>query len=217
MGSIVASGCGDDAVSATDAGRRAIDAAASDAAAADAATVDAAVDHDAGELDGGVDAGEELDGGSLDAGSADAGADAGTAPDSGVTRTGILPGFCPATATPAGLYRGTLASNLNDIDGVSGCAGVSSAPGRDGALRIELAPGQTLSATYRHAGDGIVYLLDRCPVTSSCLAGSDASLSGAESLTWTNDGPTTNTVYLVLDSDSLDAPQTFELDLDVTG
>ncbi|MDQ3031093.1 MAG: hypothetical protein M3Y87_01650 [Myxococcota bacterium] len=217
---LIAIGCGDPESGPADAG------AIADAATADAAPVDAGA-LDAGELDaaatdgGDRDGGMPDDGGSFDAGadagSFDAGADASTASDAGVARTVILPGFCPATATVPGLYRGTLASNLNDFDGISGCAGVSSAPGRDGALRVELAAGQTLSATYRHAGDGILYLLDRCPVPSTCLAGSDASLSGAESVTWTNDDATTNTVYLVLDSDSLAAPQTFELDLDVTG
>jgi len=118
--------------------------------------------------------------------------------------------------TAPGFYRGTLASNTNDIPSVSGCGSLS-VPGRDGSVRIELAPGATVRATYRHAGDGALYILDRCPVQSSCLDGSDSSLSGAETVEWTNTGSETNTIYVVMDSDALTSPQTFELDLFVTG
>lgn len=208
--------------------------------------VDAASGVDGGVGDGGRDAGADAGGGGVDAGSdaglvADAGTDAGgggtdagsdagvdaaatddagndaaSPPDTGVMRTALLPGFCPSTATPAGLYRGTLASNTNDLSGATGC-GSSSAPGRDGAVRVELDPGQTVTARYRHAGDGVLYLLDSCPVISSCLAASDASSSGEESITWTNTGTTRNPVYVALDSASLGGPQTFELDLEITG
>ncbi|HRE88011.1 MAG TPA: hypothetical protein PK095_02635 [Myxococcota bacterium] len=128
-------------------------------------------------------------------------------------RVTLLPGFCPSTPTPPGLYRGTLAGNLNDIAGACG----TSAAGRDGSIRIELQPGQTLTATYRHAGDGVLYLLDSCPVVGSCLVGSDDTSSGAESLTYTWNGAAMNPVYLVLDAFELAGPQTFELDLEVTG
>lgn len=128
-------------------------------------------------------------------------------------RVVLIPGFCPSTPTAPGLYRGTLAGNLNDIAGACG----ASASGRDGAIRVELQPGQTLRATYRHAGDGVLYLLDSCPVVGSCLAGSDDTSSGAESLTFTWTGGAMNPVYLVLDAFELEGPQTFELDLEVTG
>lgn len=134
-------------------------------------------------------------------------------PDAAVTRQVILPGFCPSTPTAAGYYRGTLANNLNDIAGACGL----SAPGRDGALRIELAVGHTVRAVYRHGGDGILYLLDSCPVVGSCLVGADSSSSGEEVLEWTNTGNAMNPIYLILDSDELAGPQTFELDLFITG
>ncbi len=162
---------------------------------------------DAGPPDAGSDAGDEgIDAGS-DAGEIDGGSDAGA-------RMTLVPEFCPSSVAAPGLYRGTLASNLNDLASTS-CVGAT--PGRDGAVRIELAPGETLRATYRHAGDGILYVLDSCPVTSSCLAGSDASTSGPEIVEWTNAGAETNPVYVVLDSAELDGPQTFELDLFVSG
>ncbi|MBX7191937.1 MAG: hypothetical protein K1X94_07755 [Sandaracinaceae bacterium] len=139
--------------------------------------------------------------------------DAAAADDSAVMRRTVLPDFCPSTATAPGLYRGTLASSLNDVDGTCGIA----APGRDGELRVMLAPGQTLTATYRHAGDGVITLLERCPVVSSCVAGADDTSSGAETLTYTHSGSGAAPFYLVLDSTSTAGPQTFELDLAVTG
>lgn len=205
---LFACACGDDDGSGADAGPVPVDGGGIDAGAVDAGAVDAGT-VDAGSVDAGS---GEIDGGEPDAGAEDAGA----TPDAGTTRTAIIPGFCPSTATAPGLYRGTLASNTNDLTSPAGC-GISGAPGRDGAVRVELEPGQTLTATYRHAGDGILYILDDCPVESSCLDGSDGSLSGAETVTWTNDGASTNPVYVILDSDSLSGPQTFELDLFVTG
>jgi hypothetical protein len=139
--------------------------------------------------------------------------DAASGADAFAMRRTVFAEFCPGTATPAGLYRGTLASNLNDIDG----ACTVTAPGRDGSLRVMLSPGQTLVATYRHAGDGIVYLLERCPVVASCVASADATSSGAETLRYIHTGAAAAPFYLVLDSDSISGPQTFELDLEITG
>jgi hypothetical protein len=143
----------------------------------------------------------------------DAASDVTTPTDTTPTRLNLNAGFCPSTPTVAGLYRGTLASNLNDIGGACGL----SAPGRDGAVRVELQPGQTVRAAYRHAGDGVLYLLDSCPVVGSCLASSDDSFSGEETLEWTHTGATMNPVYIILDSDDLGGGQTFELDLEITG
>ncbi len=155
-----------------------------------------------------ADSGAIIDATTADANRADA---LPSEPDAAIKRTTLLPGFCPSTVTAPGLYQGTLAANLNDV---SGC-GALSAPGRDGAVRLELAPGASVSATMRHAGDGALYILDACPVVSSCLDASDESLSGAETVNYTNDTGGTNTVYVVLDSDDLAGPQTFELDLTV--
>lgn len=218
---LLALGCGDDdGRPAADAGRDAGDAAAVDAGG-DAGVSDADVS-DADMSDAATDASVSdaaTDAGMGDAGAADAASDAGAdaddaGADSGVTRTTVLASFCPSMSmsTPAGFYRGTLGSNLNDIAGACGL----SAPGRDGSLRVEVAPGQTLRAVYRHDGDGILYLLDSCPVVGSCLAGSDTSSSGPETIEWTNGAATPNSVFLVLDSDSLAGPQTFELDLFLT-
>ena len=83
-------------------------------------------------------------------------------------------------------------------------------------MRLELEPGASVSATLRHAGDGALYILDACPVVSSCLDSSDQSLAGAETVSYTNDTGITNIVYVILDSDDLAGPQTFELDLSVS-
>lgn len=133
-----------------------------------------------------------------------------SAVDAAQARSTLVTGFCPSSVTAPGLYEGTLASNLNDV---SGCASMLSAPGRDGAVRLELTAGQTVSAVLRHAGDGALYILDSCPVISSCLDSSDQSISGSETVSYTNDTGATNTVYVILDSDDLAGPQTFELDL----
>lgn len=154
---------------------------------------------------------EVTDTGPVDAGETTS--DVADTADTTPVRTVIVPGFCPSSPTAPGLYRGTLAGNLNDIGGACGL----SAPGRDGAVRVELEPGQTLTARYRHAGDGVLYLLDNCPVIGTCQASSDQSVSGEESLTWTWTGAVRNPVYIILDSDDLEGAQTFELDLEVSG
>lgn len=206
------------------------------AAALDAASIDATSAHDAGpdapsEADVGrvpdaepFDTGAADDGGVIDdAFTADTSAvdasmpDAHTPPDAAetdaaVVRTSVTPEYCPSRVTPAGAYRGTLSGSLNDIGSACGL----SAPGRDGALRVMLAPGQTLSVTYRHAGDGVVYLLERCPVVASCVASADDTSVGAETLRHTHTGVAAAPYYLVLDSTSLSGSQTFELDVAIT-
>ncbi len=137
--------------------------------------------------------------------------DADTTP---VTRTTLSPGFCPQTPTAPGAYEGTLAANLNDISSAD-CIGT--APGRDGAVRVELAPGETLSATYNStSGDAILYILDNCPVITSCLDGADESATGPETVAWTNDGSQTNPVYIVLDNAELATSGPFILDFSIT-
>ncbi|MBX3249757.1 MAG: hypothetical protein KF901_21450 [Myxococcales bacterium] len=193
---------------------------ATDAGGDSATGPDAEMDLDAGAVDAHTDDAHADDGGAADADVDDSGASMDAATDGGVIddastgdaaemRSPLLPGFCPSTVTAPGLYRGTLASNLNDIAGACGFT----APGRDGAVRVRLAPSERLRAVYRHAGDGVLYLLRSCPVVTSCLVGSDGSASGPETVEWTNDTGSSVDVSLVLDSTSLSGPQTFELDL----
>lgn len=154
-----------------------------------------------------------LDASIMDAASPDAMGIADAAPsfDSQTERTTLTPQFCPGTPTIPGLYEGTLALNLNDV---SGCGGIA-APGRDGAVRIELAAGATVTATMRHEGDGILYILDNCPVVGSCLDSSDTGTTSAEQVSYTNGTTQTNPIYVILDSHSLAGAQAFELDLAV--
>lgn len=204
--------CGDDDRAPTDGGLdsgfdagSSVDAGDLDASEVDAGDLtDASVDAEA-ERDAGNDAGTPTDAGA-DAGD-DAGSDAGT--DAGMTRTSVLPSFCPSGTTAAGFYRGTLAGNLNEV---SSACGVS-AGGPEGSLRVAVPAGATLRVVYTHAQDGVVYLLDTCPVIASCLVGRDATSSGAETLEWTNTSGATNEVFVYLDSFELGGAQTFELDL----
>ncbi len=154
-----------------------------------------------------------LDGSIIDATDPDAMAIADATPsfDAQSERTTLTPQFCPGTPTVPGLYEGTLALNLNDV---SGCGGIT-APGRDGAVRIELVAGATVTATMRHEGDGILYILDSCPVVGSCLDSSDTGTTGAEQVSYTNDTTQTNPIYVILDSHSLAGAHAFELDLAV--
>lgn len=208
--------CGDDDRAPTDGGLdsgfdagSSVDAGDLDASEVDAGDlIDASLDAEA-ERDAGSDAGTPTDAGTdagADAGT-DAGSDAGT--DAGMTRTSVLPSFCPSGTTAAGFYRGTLAGNTNDVSSACGLT----APGRDGSLRVAVPAGATLRVVYTHAQDGVVYLLDRCPVLDSCLGGRDATSSGAETLEWTNTSGATNEVFVYLDSFELGGAQTFELDL----
>jgi hypothetical protein len=206
---LVLTACGDDDRAPIDAGSGTD--ASFDASLDATAAPDAEVSEDAGVIDADVadasDASTPDDAGS-DGGS-DAGTDAGTT-DAGTTRRSVLPSFCPSGVTEPGLYRGTLASNTNDVSSACGVTAV----GGDGSLRVAVPAGATLRAVYTHAGDGVIYLLDTCPVLGSCLGtGRDASSSGAETLEWTNTSGATNEVFVYLDSFELGGPQTFELDL----
>ena len=64
-------------------------------------------------------------------------------------------------------------------------------------------------------GDGVLYILDSCPVTSSCLDGADSYEDQAETVSWTNDGSEVNPVYVVLDNFELVTMGGFILDLSV--
>jgi hypothetical protein len=206
----VLTACGDDDRAPIDAGSgtdasfdASLDATTSDTAVEDADVTDA----DARDAEG-TDAGETFSDGGSDAGT-DSGTDAGTT-DAGTTRRSVLPSYCPTTLTEPGLYRGTLASNTNDVSSACGVTAV----GGDGSLRVAVPAGATLRAVYTHAGDGVLYLLDACPVLGSCLgSGRDATSSGAETLEWTNTSGATNEVFVYLDSFELGGAQTFELDL----
>lgn len=206
----VLTACGDDDRAPIDAGSGTD---ASFDASLDATAPDAEVFEDAGVTDADVvdasDASMPDDAGSDAGASSDAGSDAGTI-DAGGTRRSVLPSYCPPALTEPGLYRGTLASSTNDVSSACGVTAV----GGDGSLRVAVPGGATLRVVYTHAGDGVLYLLDTCPVLGSCLgSGRDATSSGAETLEWTNTGGATNEVFVYLDSFELGGAQTFELDL----
>lgn len=138
-----------------------------------------------------------------------AASDTATADTAEPTRQNLILDYCPSqtSLTPPGYYKGTTAGT-NDFSNVL-CVGA--AGGADGALRVEVPVGATLTVTYTSTKDGVLFLLKSCPVLSSCLAGADATgPGGAETITWTN---TTGAVVLptiVLDND--DDPDAFGLD-----
>ena len=105
---------------------------------------------DDSDTDMGTDADTELDS-DTDVGSdTDSDVDTDTDSDSEEpVRTSVTLEYCPSSPTAPGYYEGSTASNLNDIAS-STCIG--SAPGRDGAVRVELTPGDTVTATYTLAG-----------------------------------------------------------------
>ncbi len=130
-------------------------------------------------------------------------------------RTSILLGeFCLNEPTLGpGSYQGSLASTLNDFS--VGCG--QTAAGREGSVKVEVGAGQTLTVSYRATGaDAVLYVLDTCPVMSSCVASADSTGDGGlETASWTNQGGTTATVHVFLDAfDSLSGGA-FELDLSI--
>lgn len=209
---LVLSACGDDD------GRPSLDAGGFDAATPDAGSaLDAGDLVDAGEIDaaetvdaGETDAGESVDAGETDAGQTDAGGGVDPGADAGVTRSNLpLFDWCGPERVAPGLYRGTLSGQTND----SSAACSVSALGGEASLRVNVPSGAALRAVYRHAADGVLYLLDRCGAAISCLVGADSTSSGAETVTWTNTSGADNEVFLILDSTELFGAQTFELDL----
>ncbi len=162
-------------------------------------------------MGGGAGMGGNAGGGGMGGGAGGAAGSAGSG-GTGPTRQTIWPAWCPSTSTAPGLYQGTLALNLNDIYDV-GCVGP--AAGRDGGLRVVVAPGETVTAHYTStAGDGVLYILDACPVLTSCLEASDvAGFAGEESVSWTNQGGVDNPVYVILDNFDLAGSGQFTVDL----
>ncbi|MFT7579294.1 MAG: hypothetical protein ACI9MR_000958 [Myxococcota bacterium] len=135
-------------------------------------------------------------------------------------RTNLILRYCGGadTATTPGAYRGTTAGGLNDFS-ESACGGT--AFGADGSVRVEVGAGETLTATYISTADGILYILDNCPVFGSCLDRSDGTgEGGVETVSWTNTAGTSNAVHLILDNDDdgefLPDGGTFTLDIAVT-
>ena len=104
----------------------------------------------------------------------------------------------------AGFYRGNFSSFTNDLDpGPTGCTGLqASAP--DAIVPIEVPPDSLLEADFLlRNDDASVYLVTDCNLASSCLVGADdwsgVAAAGEETLSYTNDTPLPQRVYLVLD------------------
>lgn len=88
----------------------------------------------------------------------------------------------------------------------SGCCLSYSAAGKDVALEVTLAPGETLEATLLGRGDAdvLVYLLNTCPsatARNACVVGRDDGVrEEAETLRFTHAGASSAVYTLVLDS-----------------
>lgn len=94
----------------------------------------------------------------------------------------------------------------------------SELPGSDLLYPIVLSAGATLTATATpKAGSGldlVLYLLSSCTDVGRCLAGVDAGAAeAAETLSYTNSGPISVTVYLVVDSRASAVRGLFDLEV----
>ena len=102
-----------------------------------------------------------------------------------------------------GTYRGTTSSYSNDYgttERMGSCTNYEQA-GSDAVFRVVLAAGVELTASVTANWDSALYLINDCAASAtSCLAGSDASVSGTESITYTNTGSANATYYLIVDS-----------------
>jgi hypothetical protein len=97
----------------------------------------------------------------------------------------------------------------------SGCAGFG-LNGPDRAYAVVVPAGQRLRATVTGAGfDATLNLTTACPLFTgaTCLAGANAQgAGGAETLTWTNTGAGSATVFLVVDT-WMSTPGPFDLSI----
>lgn len=117
-----------------------------------------------------------------------------------------------APAVGAGSFAGDLSDTVSDLDPAPFCA--APAPGGDGMVKVTLAAGQTLTATASMPdADLVVYALYHCTVPASCVAGSDATVGGTESISYTNTSGVQENLYLVLDSTGLSAGYNLDITL----
>lgn len=114
----------------------------------------------------------------------------------------------------AGTYWGTFTGYAGHLNpGTGGCTGTS-LPGADALTPVELQPGQTLTASVEMPeSDPALYVLFNCSDLFSCPSGSDASLGGRETVSYTHNGNFPITVYLVVDSKSGITPYFLTLDI----
>lgn len=119
------------------------------------------------------------------------------------------------TSVPAGTerYVGNISTYHNYADPAGGCglAGIS-APGQEGMVRVEVASGETITATVDMPGaDPVLYFLYNCANSLSCPIGSDVGTGSDETVTYTNTTPVNEVLYLIVDSHGGTAGYTLDL------
>ncbi len=94
--------------------------------------------------------------------------------------------------------------------GVGGCTGYA-ALGKDVAYLMSVSGGDQLDATYTSTADASIYIITDCSSpTTTCVAGADATLTGAaEHLVYTF--PASGEYYLILDSYGTNSSGTWTL------
>ncbi|MBX2801472.1 MAG: hypothetical protein KTR31_27595 [Myxococcales bacterium] len=106
-----------------------------------------------------------------------------------------------AYSIPPGNYYAEFVAYTNTLNpGAGGCT-QSSLPGNEAMTPLELQPNQTVTINVRMpGGDPGIYLLYDCGNEFSCPTGRDASLDDNEIMSYTNQGVSTERLYIVVDS-----------------
>lgn len=121
-------------------------------------------------------------------------------------------------AIPVPTGGGTFSFVANDLTDTNStnCSGTS-APGVDARLEIAGAVGEIVTVTMTPSGSGnaIVYALDSCSETATCLAGANTTTSGAETLQFAL--TSTDPVIVVADFSSSFTDSDFTVDVSVQG
>lgn len=99
----------------------------------------------------------------------------------------------------SGEYHGDIGGNADLLD--PECA--AGAAGGEGLAEVYLLGGQTLTATVTASGgvDPEMYLMSNCSIADSCVLGVDVLSGSTETLVYTNPGPASAHVYLVVDGE----------------
>ncbi|MBE2252627.1 MAG: hypothetical protein IAE78_24055 [Myxococcus sp.] len=120
----------------------------------------------------------------------------------------------PQPLLMSGSLSGLTTTNyFNDVETATSCSSFQNR-GADRVFSIVVPAGQQLTAVVIPNGwDASLYVLDpmACGLTASCFQSSDSSVSGAETVRFTNSGATDRTVFIVVDSYSATASGTFDL------
>ncbi len=96
--------------------------------------------------------------------------------------------------------------------GAGGCT-QTSVPGPESITKVEIADGETLTATLSMTGgDGALYLMYNCVNPASCAVGSDTTTTGPEAVGYSNLSGAPATLFLVVDTKDVLGPYILTVD-----